>query len=150
MVVRPRPTCYNKALDLLSRRGHFRKELQFKLRRRDYEEEEVEAALQKLADRGFLDDGTLARDYVEGRLRRRPMGRLRLIAELRERGVDDLAIDEALAEYSEEKESELAAEAAAAWRRKRAGKPEALARHLASRGFPSYLIAELVHDFRSG
>ena len=147
--MRPRPTCYNKALDLLSRRGHFRRELEYKLRRREYSDEEIAAAFEKLEERRFLDDRALAKEYVQSRLRRRPMGPLKLRAELRERGVEDDAIDEALASFDAEWERELATHAAASWRRsKPRGRRDALARHLGSRGFGAATIGAVLASVR--
>jgi len=143
---RQQPTCYNKALELLSRRGHFRRELKYKLAKRGYDEEEVESTLSRLEERNFVDDRALAREYANSRLRRRPMGRPLLASELRARGVDDEGIQEALAELTAEREGELARLAAEKWRRGRRGTPEALGRHLASRGFSPGLIYPLIKD----
>jgi regulatory protein len=142
--VRQQPTCYNKALELLSRRGHFRRELEHKLAKRGYDEEEVASTLSRLEEKNFVDDRALALEYASSRLRRRPMGRPLLASELRARGVDDQGIQEALAELTPEREEELAQAAAEKWRRGRRGTPEALARHLASRGFSRGVIYPLM------
>lgn len=146
--MRPQPTCYNKALELLARRGHFRRELAHKLAQRGYDEEDVETTLARLEEKNFLDDRSLARDYAEARLRRRPMGRILLASELRSRGVDDQGIEEALVDLTPEREAELARTAAEKWRRSRRGTPEALGRHLASRGFPRGVIYPLMNEDR--
>ena len=143
--MKPSPTCYNKALDLLSRRAHFRRELKLKLGKRGYGEEDIESTLERLEERNFLNDANLAQEYVRSRVARRPMGRLLLASELRERGVDDVSTDRALAEITPEREAELAQAAAQKWRRTRRGTPAALARHLASRGFSRGLVFSLTH-----
>ena len=144
--MRPQPTCYNKALELLARRAHFRRELAHKLTKRGYDEDEVERTLGRLEEKNFLDDRSLARDYAESRLRRRPMGRPLLMSELRARGVDDEGIEQALVGLTPEREVELARQAAEKWRRSRRGTPEALGRHLSSRGFSAGVIYPLMNE----
>ena len=147
----PRPTCYNKALDLLSRRPHFRRELASKLARRGYEEDEVETALDRLEERRLIDDAKAARDFVESRSRREPFGRRRLLAELARRGVSE---DHALAAVDvldPDDEEALVAEAVALWRRRNPGKkkPDALARFLKRRGFSHRAIVSVLQEMAS-
>jgi regulatory protein len=83
---------YDKALKLLARRDHFRAELADKLRTRGFDADDVEAALDRLAGLGLLDDERLARRFAELRAVDRGWGPRRLELELRARGVDrDLA-----------------------------------------------------------
>jgi regulatory protein len=81
-------------LNLLSRRAHSRVEVRRKLGRRGYGEEEVDSAVLRLAELGYLDD----RAFAEGHVRRRSsgLGRLALSAELAARGVDRAVADAAL------------------------------------------------------
>ena len=65
-----RPTCYNKALDLLSLRSHFQQELKYKLLRRGYEEEEIEDVLERLIEKRFLDDRATAFEFARSRAAR--------------------------------------------------------------------------------
>jgi len=73
-------------LRLLARRVHSRAEVRRKLGRRGYGEEEVESAVARLGELGYLDD----RAFAEGHVRRRSAARgpLALSAELAARGVD--------------------------------------------------------------
>jgi regulatory protein len=82
----PPPTSYQKALQLLATRAHFRRELEVKLRQRRYPEEEIEAALARLTEQGYLDDRATARVFVESRQERASEGWARLWSELIERG----------------------------------------------------------------
>ena len=78
---------YQTALDLLSRRDHFRRELVDKLRRKGFPSDEVEAAIARCQDLGLVDDERVAERFVEVRAATRGWGPNRLAAELRKRGV---------------------------------------------------------------
>lgn len=144
-------------MDLLARRSHFRRELEAKLRDRDYPEEEIEEALAWLEEEGFVDDGRTAREFVSSRLARRPEGAPRLVAELGRRGCDGDLARSVVEEILPEDEAEMAREAAERWHRRkgdRAGRrdPEkaaaSLARHLERKGFGSASILGLVREAR--
>jgi regulatory protein len=78
---------YQTALDLLSRRDHFRRELVDKLRRKGFPADEVEAAIARCQYLGLVDDERVAERFVEVRAATRGWGPNRLAAELRKRGV---------------------------------------------------------------
>lgn len=139
-------SCYRKALDLLARRSHFRAELRHKLERREFSPEAVEAALQRVAEDGYLDEHATARAFIEERLRRGPEGRARLRAELQRRGAPEDAIDTALTETTPEDDVEPARAAAARWRRTHRSGPEALARHLDRKGFSRRAILTILEE----
>jgi regulatory protein len=129
------PTCYDKAVQLLGSRPHFRRELQAKLAQRGFPAEEIEDALDRLAGHGYLDDRKTAAAFVEQRLQRSSEGRLRLKAELEKRGAAPEAVAAALAGLPED-DLQPAVEAAERWSRLHPrGEPAALARHLARKGF---------------
>ena len=86
-----------KALDLLARREHSHAELSAKLAARGFEVAIVQDVLRELADQGLLDETRFAEAFVAARSRR-GMGPRRLRAELRQRGLADPAIDQALAD----------------------------------------------------
>ncbi len=83
----PKRDAYQTALDLLSRRDHFRRELVDKLRRKGFPADEVEAAIARCQDLGLVDDERVAERFVEVRAATRGWGPNRLAAELRKRGV---------------------------------------------------------------
>lgn len=64
---RPQPTVMQRALGLLVRREHSRKELVRKLRVRGVDAEEATAALDRLAGEGWQDDGRFAESLVRAR-----------------------------------------------------------------------------------
>jgi regulatory protein len=78
---------YQTALDLLSRRDHFRRELEDKLRRRDLPDDEIAAAIARCEALGLIDDERVARRFVEVRAGSRGWGPRRLAAELQQRGL---------------------------------------------------------------
>ena len=83
---------YDKALKLIARRDHFRAELAEKLRRKGFEDSDIDGALERLDQLRLIDDEDLASRFVEFRSVDRGWGPRRLTAELRRRGVDrDLA-----------------------------------------------------------
>jgi regulatory protein len=147
-----RPTCYNRALDLLSRRAHFSSELRRKLRQRHYEEDEIEAAVAKLFERKFLDDRATAKAFVEAKLRRGGLGRQKLLADLLKRGVDGDLATEAVAGLGYEEELAAGREAESKWRRQSArasasgSNKQVLARHLNRKGFSKRVILAILAD----
>jgi len=141
-------TAYQKAVQLLGSRPHFRRELQAKLAQRGFPSEEIEEALDRLTGQGYLDDRKTAAAFVEHRLESKAEGRLRLRAELEKRGAPPDAVEDALAAVPED-DLEPTPEAAERWRRLHPrGKPAALAQHLARKGFSRRAIfAVLKTDF---
>ena len=83
----PKRDAYQTALDLLSRRDHFRRELSDKLRHRDFPADEIEVAIARCEDLGLVDDERVAKRFVEVRAATRGWGPNRLAAELQKRGV---------------------------------------------------------------
>ncbi len=144
-----RPPADSKAAQLLALRPHFRRELEQKLARAGYERDEIAEALDKLERLRLLDDGALARSFVETVARRKGWGRLRIAQELARRGAPEASSAEALAGVSIEDDLEAAREAAARWRR-RAGADRSdratLARHLSRRGFTGNAILKVLKE----
>jgi regulatory protein len=141
------PTCYDKAVQLLAARPHFRRELQVKLAKRGFPPEEIEEALDRLAGHGYLDDRKTALSFVEQRLSRNTEGRLRLKAELEKRGAPPEAISEALAALVPDDDLQPARETAARWTRLHPrGNGGALARHLARKGFSRRAIVAALQE----
>lgn len=148
------PTCYGKAIDLLSRRGHFRLELQTKLLRRGFEDDEVAATLDRLHGEGLVDDVQSARQWIGEKLRRGEVGRRRLTHDLMRRGVDHDVCQQLLSELLPEDDGEATHDAAQRWlRRQPPGRdPQllsaALARHLERRGFSRRAIFGVLRRVR--
>lgn len=140
---RSRPSCDDKAAELLARRPHFRAELERKLAARGYSGDEVAAALDRLERHGYLDDRKTAAGFAEQRLARGPLGRRRLAAELARRGAPPEAVSETLEQLPADDRA-AARKAAARWRGR--GGPAALARHLDRLGFGGAAIRAVLDE----
>jgi regulatory protein len=96
LAVKTQPSLRSRALRLLSRREHSREELRRKLATAAVAGEgeghcqEIDALLDDLTARGWLSDARFAEHSIRARARR--FGPLRLVRQLRERGVDDETI----------------------------------------------------------
>jgi regulatory protein len=82
----PAVAALDAGLRLLAVRSHSRHELRRKLGRRGYAVEEVEAAVARLVELGYLDDASFAAGHI--RRRSATLGPLALAGELAARGVD--------------------------------------------------------------
>lgn len=83
-----------------------------RLRRAGYEDGTIKTVVDALAGADLLDDMAFAREWVESRSRSRKLGRVRLEAELRRKGVESDAIAEALAGLDSEAQAGRALELA--------------------------------------
>lgn len=92
---RPQPTATQRALGLLTRREHSRKELGRKLLARGVDPAEAEAAIGRLADAGWQDDARFAESLLRSRAAS-GYGPLHIRAELGVHGLDREAIAAAL------------------------------------------------------
>ena len=82
---------YNKALDLLSRREHSRKELYLKLIKRFESQEYINLTLDRLEEKNLLSDSRFVEEYVQAR-RKKSFGPIKISAELEKRGVKESLI----------------------------------------------------------
>jgi regulatory protein len=83
----PSKSALQHAVGLLSARPYSERKLQEKLRRRDYEPDEIRAALERLKKERLLDDLKFAEDFVRVRLASRPRAATALIRDLLARGI---------------------------------------------------------------
>ncbi len=90
------PRLQSYALRALGLRIHSREEMRRKLAARAGEAEFVDAVMERLDQAGLLDDRQFAVEFARFRAHRRRLGRIRIAAELRQRGVADEFISEAL------------------------------------------------------
>jgi regulatory protein len=142
----PSPTCHDKALQLLARRPHFRRQLERKLLDRGYGEDQVAATLERLAAEGYLDDERLAREFAAARAGRAGEGARRVRAELERRGVAGDTVTGALADTLPADDADAAAAAAAKWLRSHRPEAAALARHLDRKGFSRRGILRVLRE----
>jgi regulatory protein len=143
---RPSRTAYDKALGLLARREHSRRELAQKLERGGFAREESTAAVERLGNQGYQDDTRFAAALVRSRVGQ-GYGPARIRAELRSQGIGDAAIRE-LIDAAEVDWEDLGARQL----RRRYGGPTAdpaerarRAQFLLRRGFAAATVRVLTH-----
>lgn len=91
----PYVACRSKAMDLLARREHTRKELISKLRAREFGEDLVFQVLDKLRDEGLQSDDRFTEAYISMRMKK-GLGPVRIKQELQERGIPSEQIEDFL------------------------------------------------------
>ncbi|NOX19161.1 MAG: regulatory protein RecX [Chlorobi bacterium] len=85
-----------KALNLLARRAHSKRELTIKLLQRKIEKEIIEQIIPELERAGFLNDADFARLYAEEKISRKRLGPLKIKSELIKKGISKEIIDETI------------------------------------------------------
>jgi len=98
------------AFKLLSYRPRSIKEIQDRLKKKDYSLKVILKVIKSLKRLKFLNDKEFAKIWVENRIRTKPMGRYRLYQELIQKGIDRDLIEKTLNDYREEEEIKLARE----------------------------------------
>lgn len=98
----------SRALGLLDQRSRSRQELYDRLVQAEFAPEVVDEVLDDLAHAGLIDDAAFAAEWVRQRHKRRGKSRSVLDRELREKGVSQEDIDEALAQIDSADEEAMA------------------------------------------
>lgn len=134
-----------RALELLGKREYAAAELAQKLQVYASEEDDIGALITDFQARGWLSDARYAEQLVHARQAR--YGAAKVAHELREKGVDDSLIAEAVAGLQENE----AARASEVWRKKFKAAPTTReewakqARFLQSRGFTFEVIKQILN-----
>lgn len=139
-----------KAYDLLARRAHSTQELRNKLYKRKFSKKDIETVISECKRLGFLNDEQFAADYAS-ELSGQGKGPFRIKMKLREKGLSETAIEEALDKltFGEEESAEqvlkeklrsFANEPDLNRRRQKA------CRFLAYRGFSADVISRLLEN----
>ena len=134
------PTAVNMATQWLATREMSAKQVRENLRKRDFAAEVIDAAIEKLKDYGYLDDLRFAMALVNMRQNDKPYGRLRLIADLRAKGVSKEIAERALQEFDEQKAAMRAMEIG----KRRGLEGQKLYNFMYRRGFTSSVISTLL------
>jgi len=141
-----RERALQQAMLFLSYRARSEKEIRQNLLKHDIPAEAIEQTLERLRENGLANDEKFARVWVENRNTFRPRSRRVLTMELRQKGLDDEAVQAAVSDVDE---NALAYESAS----KRAPRfkglewsdfRKKLSEYLARRGFPYSVIAPIV------
>ncbi|HWQ69741.1 MAG TPA: regulatory protein RecX [Patescibacteria group bacterium] len=136
---------------LLTVRDRTSAELACQLAVRGFAQAESEAAVDRLKAEGYLNDRRFAGVWARGRIRTKPMGRLRLSKELETKGIEAQSVREVLEEIYEGGEEPYARRAmagklAALGRRSGQSRTPQVARFLYRRGFSAEIIWRLLHE----
>ena len=141
----PGRDAYYVAVDLLSRREHSRVELEAKLAKKDFTEEQIASAFEQLLEHGLQSDQRYLEDFVRSRLLK-GSGPLKIAHELRMRGIES----DALQNYLDSQQIDWFEVATATYQKKYQSNDEIDVRERAkrvrfmqSKGFPSDVIFRL-------
>ena len=96
-----RETAYQRVLRLLNYRDRSEAEIIQNLERRQVPEEIIAEVIERLHRSELVDDQRFAKTWVENRIEFHPRSRRALAFELRKKGIEDQAIQQALDEFDE-------------------------------------------------
>ena len=147
----PEAAALEICLRLLTAAPRTRAQLDQALRRRGMAQSAADAALDRLAGVGLIDDAAFARAWVDTRHRGRGLARRALTAELRQRGVDEGDVRAAVADLSPEQEAAAArslveAKLAATRGRPLATRMRRLTGLLARKGYPPGMAYRVIRE----
>lgn len=141
---------YDQALRYLSYRPRSTEEVRRHLANKQLPDSRITEVLERLRQRGYVDDMEFARFWISNRDRFKPMGLLALKYELRRKGIDDEIVDALLAEVDEEASAIRAAQMRLS--RYRGCSHQAFRQKLSAmlrrRGFGEYAIRDVVLGLR--
>lgn len=142
---------YQRALSLLSRRPRSEFELRQYFKRRSVASGIADLVLQRLDDRGLVDDQAFARAWVENRAAFRPRGPWALRSELRQKGVSSEAIEAALEDFDQEAAALKAAnKVAPRWQHLNSTEfQRRLQAYLARRGFDYQILSRIISQIEN-
>ena len=141
-----REKAMQQALLFLSYRARSEKEIRQNLKKHEYPEDAIEYAMTRLRENRLANDNEFAQAWVENRNTFRPRSRRALTMELRQKGLDEETVKQAVAGVDEEalayetglkRAPRLASLEWSEFRRK-------LSDHLARRGFPYPVVTSVV------
>ena len=144
---KPKRSAYDKALGLLARREHSRRELKTKLRQGGYAGEETIAAIDRLGEQQYQDDDRFAEVLLRSRIAQ-GYGPMRLRVELKSHGVAEARIRELLAAAEVDWDVSAAAQLRHRYAKAGVADPAERARRaqfLLRRGFTAATVRSVTH-----
>lgn len=150
---------YDNALSrcatLCARAEHSRFELMRKMRQWGANGTVIEKVIETLEDGGFIDEERFAHAFVNDKYRFDGWGRIKIRYSLRQQGIADNLIAEAMNEIDGEEYEEILSRLLKAKHRMVAGRDpykqkDALVRYAASRGFELSLVSRMVASLVAG
>lgn len=147
----PEATAREICLRLLTGAPRTRAQLADALGRRGVPDGVAEQVLGRFAETGLIDDAAFASAWVESRHYSRGLSRRALAAELRQRGVGDEDVDDAVSELDPQQEFETARRLVDSKLAATRGQPpqvriRRLAGILARKGYPAGLVFRIVRE----
>jgi regulatory protein len=146
MMPQPKNSALVVAVRLLARRDHSERELSDKLAQRAYSREEINEAMGRLRERGYVNDTAYCNKLAESLWQSGKWGLPGLAAQLRRRGLPEVMIRETMTAFEQEQELAHALDVL----EKRAFAPDErdkAGRFLASRGFSFTVIEQSLEHF---
>jgi regulatory protein len=143
------------AFNYLKYRQRSQKEITVYLQRKDYEPDTIASVLDKLNDYGYVDDQAFAKEWVRAKTAVKGQGSQRLKRDLKQKGIHDDAIDEALEQYHEADEKQNAIVIAQkVWRQNKAKDAMTIKRKIANKlvyqGFEWSVINQAIREVLNG
>lgn len=92
---------YQRAIAYLAHRPRSRLEIIRYLDGKGFADQPIQTAVERLEAHGYLDDAAFARMWIDARRRHRPRGTFGLQYELRQKGISEEIIQDALQDYDE-------------------------------------------------
>ena len=137
---------YDLALRYLSYRPRSIEEVRRHLKKKQLTDSQIAEVLERLRQRGYVDDREFARFWISNRERFKPMGLRALRYELRRKGINDEIVDALLADVDEEASAIRAAQSRLSRYRGRTLQAfrQELSAMLRRRGFGEYAIRDVV------
>jgi regulatory protein len=138
------------AYSYLSYKQRSKKELTARLKKKKISDNSIKRVIELLEKQKYLDDTTYAKNFLQEKLNRKPIGRRLAKLKLSEKGIDKETLEKTIDEnYSYEKEEELAKELLKKYMLKVRFKDEAerkskCYRYLISRGFDFETIGKVL------
>ena len=139
----------NKAFKLLSYRERTIKEIEDRLSKKDFEANVIKAVVDFLLEKDYLNEERFSEMWIRSRKKHHPRGRKLIYKELKNKGVNQRLINNALNEHlSNQEEIEMAEYLKDKWLRRRTEEDSSsykLKNYLANKGF-SYDLVYKVTD----
>ena len=134
----------NKAFKLLSYRERTIKEIEDRLRKKDFSEEVIKAVVDFLLEKDYLNEERFSEMWIRSRKKHHPRGRKLIYKELKNKGVNQSIINSALDQHlSNQEEIDMAEYLKDKWLRRRTEEDSSsykLKNYLANKGFSYDLI----------
>ncbi|HSL89882.1 MAG TPA: regulatory protein RecX [Ignavibacteriaceae bacterium] len=98
-----------KAISFLAKRIHSKRELENKLRKKNYEIELIKAVLDELEEKGLIDDNTFANQFSDEKLNSKKWGLQKVKSELFKKGISADVIKDVVKIYADSESQQTSA-----------------------------------------